>query len=204
MVDPPAVHERLGLGLVLPVVEAAADRERQRGRHVDEGVDPPVRTAGLQDEHARPGSALRRLASALPAEPPPTMTKSKRVCPIVGRCSSERRGARGPARLADRPAQRLTLKVTSRAWAVRRGGGRPNGDRRRCYARGDERRCARSILDPSSTPWMRRPGPSPGCCRSRRSSRSSSIRSVRSSARSTPRWGSSTSAASSSDSSRAD
>src|SRR5205823_14405262 len=35
VVDAAAVHVRLGLGLVLPVVEAAADRERQRGRHVE-------------------------------------------------------------------------------------------------------------------------------------------------------------------------
>ena len=53
VVDAPAVHERLRLGLVHPVVERAADRERQRGRHVDERVDPPVRPTGLEDEHAR-------------------------------------------------------------------------------------------------------------------------------------------------------
>ena len=55
VVDPAAVHERLGLGLVLPVVEAAADRERQRRRHVDEHVEAPVGPAGLEDEDAGAG-----------------------------------------------------------------------------------------------------------------------------------------------------
>ena len=55
VVDPAAVHERLGLRLVLPVVEAAADRERQRRRHVDERVEPPVGAAGLEDEDAPGG-----------------------------------------------------------------------------------------------------------------------------------------------------
>ena len=44
------VHVRLGLALVLPVVEAAADRERERGRHVDEDVPLVVGPAGLQHE----------------------------------------------------------------------------------------------------------------------------------------------------------
>jgi hypothetical protein len=52
VVDPTAVHERLRLGLVLPVVEAAADRERQRRRHVDEDVPDVIGTAGLQNQHA--------------------------------------------------------------------------------------------------------------------------------------------------------
>ncbi|MDX6283180.1 MAG: choline dehydrogenase, partial [Kribbellaceae bacterium] len=34
--DAPTVHERLGLRLVLPVVEPVTDRDRQRGRHVHE------------------------------------------------------------------------------------------------------------------------------------------------------------------------
>ena len=42
VVDPAAVHVRLGLGLVLPVVEPVADGERQRGRHVDEDVPEGV------------------------------------------------------------------------------------------------------------------------------------------------------------------
>ncbi len=53
VVDPSAVHERLGLRLVLPVVEPAADRERQGRRHVDEDVPRIVRPAGLEDEDAR-------------------------------------------------------------------------------------------------------------------------------------------------------
>ena len=52
VVDPPTTHVRLGLRLVLPVVEPAADRVRQRGRHVDEDVPAPVGAAGLEHEHA--------------------------------------------------------------------------------------------------------------------------------------------------------
>ena len=52
VVDLAAAHERLGLGLVLPVIEAAADRKRQRGGHVDEHVPRPVRPARLQHQHA--------------------------------------------------------------------------------------------------------------------------------------------------------
>ena len=55
VVDPPAVHVRLGLRLVLPVVEPPADRERQRRRHVDEHVPLVVGPAGLEHEHARRG-----------------------------------------------------------------------------------------------------------------------------------------------------
>ena len=58
VVDLAAVHVRLGLGLVLPVVEAAADRPGQRGRHVDEDVPLRVHPAGLEDEHA-----VRRIRS---------------------------------------------------------------------------------------------------------------------------------------------
>ena len=53
VVDAPSVHVRLGLRLVLPVVEAAADRERERRRHVDVEVPPRVRAAGLEHEDAR-------------------------------------------------------------------------------------------------------------------------------------------------------
>ena len=55
VVDAPAAHERLGLGVVAPVVVAAADRERQRRRHVDEHVEPVVRPPGFEDEDARRG-----------------------------------------------------------------------------------------------------------------------------------------------------
>ena len=48
--DPSPVHERLGFGFVAPVVEAAADREREGRGHMDERVDPPIRATGLQDE----------------------------------------------------------------------------------------------------------------------------------------------------------
>ena len=53
--DAAAVHGGLGVGLVLPVVEAVADRDRQRGRHVDERVDAPVGAAGLEDQDAGAG-----------------------------------------------------------------------------------------------------------------------------------------------------
>ncbi len=46
-----AVHVRLGVGLVLPVVEPVADRDRQRRGHVDERVDDVVGAAGLEDQH---------------------------------------------------------------------------------------------------------------------------------------------------------
>ena len=49
--DPSVVHEGLGLGLVAPVVEAVADRERQGGRHVDVHVPPRIGAAGLQHQH---------------------------------------------------------------------------------------------------------------------------------------------------------
>ena len=52
VVDPAPVHERLRLRLVLPVVVLAADRERERRRHLDEGVEPVVGAARLQDEDA--------------------------------------------------------------------------------------------------------------------------------------------------------
>ena len=53
VVDAPVVHVRLGLGLVLPVVEAAADRVGQRRRHVDEEVELVVVAAGLEHQDAR-------------------------------------------------------------------------------------------------------------------------------------------------------
>ncbi len=53
VIDPAALHLRLRLGLVLPVVEPAADRERQCRRHVDERVDAEVGTACLEHQHAR-------------------------------------------------------------------------------------------------------------------------------------------------------
>ena len=52
VVDAPAAHVGLGLRLVLPVVEPAADRERQCGGHVDEHVEPPVRPPRLEHQHA--------------------------------------------------------------------------------------------------------------------------------------------------------
>ncbi len=51
VIDLAAIHERFGLGLVLPVVEAAADRERQCRRHVYEHVPAVVGSPRLQHQH---------------------------------------------------------------------------------------------------------------------------------------------------------
>ncbi len=66
VVDAPAVHERLGLGLVLPVVEPAADREGQRRGHVDEDVEAVVRPAGLEHEHAIRGRGAESVRERAP------------------------------------------------------------------------------------------------------------------------------------------
>ena len=52
VVDLAPVHERLGLRLVLPVVEPVPDRVGQRGGHVDEHVPRVIRPARLEHEHA--------------------------------------------------------------------------------------------------------------------------------------------------------
>ena len=106
VVDAPAVHERLGLGSVAPVVERAADRERQRGRHVQEDVEPPVR-AGRPPARARASRDPRdsRFASTQPADPPPTITTSNRssierrslaTAQSAAGCELLRRGGIGP------------------------------------------------------------------------------------------------------------
>ena len=51
--DLAAVHVRLGVGLVLPVVEPVADRDRQGRRHVDERVLAVVATSGLEHQDRR-------------------------------------------------------------------------------------------------------------------------------------------------------
>ena len=56
VVDAPPVHVRFRLALVLPVVEAVADRDGERGGHVDERVPDVVRAAGL--EHEYPGARV--------------------------------------------------------------------------------------------------------------------------------------------------
>ena len=66
VVDAPAVHERLGLRLVHPVVVAAADRERQRRRHVDEDVEPVVGPAGLETRTRVPGSTRQPIGQRAP------------------------------------------------------------------------------------------------------------------------------------------
>ncbi len=65
-------HERLRLRLVLPVVEPAPDG-------IGQGGGRPASSTRTR----LAGSALSRFASALPAEPPPTMTKSFRDAPMA-------------------------------------------------------------------------------------------------------------------------
>jgi len=69
VVDAPAFHVRFGLRLVLPVVEAIPDRERQRCGHVDVDVPRVVGTSGLEHEHARRrvrAQAVRERAAGRP------------------------------------------------------------------------------------------------------------------------------------------
>ena len=51
MLHASAVHVRLGLGLVAPVMKRATDRETQRPRHVDHDIPQMVGTPGLQQQH---------------------------------------------------------------------------------------------------------------------------------------------------------
>ncbi len=53
VVDPPAIHERLRLRLIFPVVVAAADGVGQGRGHLDEDVESVVGPAGLENEDAR-------------------------------------------------------------------------------------------------------------------------------------------------------
>ena len=71
---------RLGLGRVAPVVARHVHRIGQRGRHLDER--PEVGAAIFDNDDVVAPSSDRRLASAEPAEPEPTMTKSasSRTC----------------------------------------------------------------------------------------------------------------------------
>ena len=52
--DAAIVHEWLGLGVVAPVVEGAADWVGKRRRHVDEDVPERVAAAGFEHQHAVP------------------------------------------------------------------------------------------------------------------------------------------------------
>src|SRR5690348_15344180 len=51
MRDPSVVHIRLGLRPVAPIVESAADRVRQAGRHVDEDIPQIIGPPGLQHQY---------------------------------------------------------------------------------------------------------------------------------------------------------
>ena len=82
--DPPAAQVRLGVSLVLPVVEPAADRERQRGRHVDERVDPVVRPARLEDEDAGVGVGREAVGEGAASG---TATDDDVVVTLLNHCS---------------------------------------------------------------------------------------------------------------------
>src|SRR4051794_36344583 len=51
MRDPPVVHIRFRLRLVAPIVELAADRVGQSGRHMDENIPQIISPARLQHQH---------------------------------------------------------------------------------------------------------------------------------------------------------
>ena len=55
MEDAAVVHVRLGVGLVAPVVEPAADREWERRGHVDERVPDEVGAPGFENQHRGTG-----------------------------------------------------------------------------------------------------------------------------------------------------
>lgn len=67
--DPSSTHVRLGLGLVAPVVEAAADGEGQRGGHVDERVELGVGAPCLEHQDARPGIRAQTVGEGGPGGP---------------------------------------------------------------------------------------------------------------------------------------
>jgi hypothetical protein len=51
----PVVHVRFRFGFIRPVVAAALQRVRQRGRHLGAEVQPVVRAAGFQQQYADAG-----------------------------------------------------------------------------------------------------------------------------------------------------
>ena len=69
VVHAPPAQVRLGLGLVLPVVEAVADREHQRRRHVDEDVEAVVRPPGLEHQHPGRGVGAEPVGEHAPRRP---------------------------------------------------------------------------------------------------------------------------------------
>ena len=111
VVDPAPVHVRLGLRLVLPVVEAAPDRERQRRRHVDEDVPEVVGAARLQHQHAVRGvggQAVRQGAAGRAAaddhEVVPVAASWPVILPDPGRPLHDARCPVATATLRARPA----------------------------------------------------------------------------------------------------
>jgi hypothetical protein len=70
VVDPAAVHVRFRFGLVLPVVEPVADRERERRRHVDVDVPRVVGPSGLEHEDAVGWVGRQAVGERAPRRPP--------------------------------------------------------------------------------------------------------------------------------------
>ena len=121
VVDPPPTHERLGLGLVHPVVEPAADRERQRRRHVDEHVPRVVGAASLEDEDAVRRVGAEPVREGAARRPP---ADDDEVVPGVGHRRRERGGWNRPA-ASRRPVERPPCVLSRRgSTSSRRPGGR--------------------------------------------------------------------------------
>jgi len=96
VVDLAAAHVRLGLRLVLPVVEPVADRVRQRRGHVDERVEPVVVAARLEHQHAGArvgGEAVRDRAAgrASPHHDEVVVPSGPRPAPAVRHAPTSRR-----------------------------------------------------------------------------------------------------------------
>ena len=70
VVDAPAPHVGLGLGGVPPVVEAVADGERERGRHVDVHVPFPVPPSGFDHQHLGGPVAAQPVGQDAPGRSP--------------------------------------------------------------------------------------------------------------------------------------
>ena len=119
VVDAPSVHERLGVGLVLPVVETVPDRNGQGRRHLDERIEPEVGPPCLEHQHAGPGVG----------------TEPVRECASGGTAADDHDVVRVPARPAHWSAPRTSAGRWARCCA-RRAWSRGTPRARRARARG--------------------------------------------------------------------